>query len=284
MSQGCIMFAHNGDIDYGSQAVLAAKLAICQLSVPVSLITDQQTLDDMNSKFDQLPFDQIIIVDRPQTKNSRSLANGDQRQNISFINSNRATVYDLTPYNRTLLIDTDFLILSPSLGRFWNDANQFLITPQMIDLTYLGAESLDFNISQYSIQTLWATNIMFSKTPEVKILFDLVEYIKENYEYYAGVYEFAKQQYRNDFAFSVACHIMSAHGSDPWWSPLPSPIFIRDVNVLHQIKDRALTFLIKDYNKQDNWVLLTTENQDLHFMNKVNLLEHIDALMELTND
>jgi hypothetical protein len=284
MNKGCLLFAHDGDIDYGSQAVLAARLAIKYLAVPVSLVTDQKTLSSIKTKFDQLPFDQIIFVEKPKTTNTRSLANGDDRITIQFINSNRSTAYDLTPYDRTLIIDTDFLIQSDTLGKYWNSTEQFLITPEMIDLTYLGEKNLDFNINQFSIQTLWATNIMFSKTPEVKILFDLVEHIKNNYNYYAAIYGFPYQQYRNDFAFSIACHIISGYGIDPWWGELPSPIWIKDTDLLYRIKNRSLTFLIKDHNKKDNWVALTVKDQDIHFMNKLNLLENLDKLMEFSND
>ena len=284
MNKGCLLFAHDGDIDYGSQAVLAARLAIKYLAVPVSLVTDQETLNNIKTKFNQLPFDQIVIVEKPKHTNTRSLANGDDRVTIQFINSNRSTAYDLTPYDRTLIIDTDFLIQSDTLEKYWNSPDLFLITPEMRDLTYLGSPSKDFYISQFSIQTLWATNIMFTKCPEVKILFDLVEHIKENYNYYAVLYNFPHQQYRNDFAFSIACHIMSCYGIDKWYGELSSPILIRDSDSLCQIKNNQLTFLIKDYNKQDNWILLSTQDQDIHFMNKLNLLENLDKLMELAND
>jgi hypothetical protein len=284
MNKGCLLFAHNGDIDYGSQAVLAARLAIKHLGIPVSIITDHGTLDSMKNRFEQLPFDQIIMVEKPKTANSRTLNNGDNRINVQFINSNRSTAYDLTPYDRTLLIDTDFLIQSNTLEKYWNSPDIFLITPEMKDLTYLGNQTNDFYISQYSIQTLWATNIMFTKCDEVKILFDLVEHIKENYTYYANLYHFLHYQYRNDFAFSIACHIMSSYGIDKWYGELSSPIFIRDSDSLHRVKNNQLTFLIKDYNKQDNWVLLSTQNQDIHFMNKIDLLKNFDSLMELTHD
>jgi hypothetical protein len=284
MNKGCLLFAHDGDIDYGSQAVLAARLAIKYLAVPVSLVTDRETLSNIKTKFNQLPFDQIVIVEKPKNTNTRSLANGDDRVTIQFINSNRSTAYDLTPYDRTLIIDTDFLIQSDTLEKYWNSPDLFLITPEMRDLTYLGSPSKDFYISQFSIQTLWATNIMFTKCPEVKILFDLVEHIKENYNYYAVLYNFPHQQYRNDFAFSIACHIMSCYGIDKWYGELSSPILIRDSDSLCQIKNNQLTFLIKDYNKQDNWILLSTQDQDIHFMNKLNLLENLDKLMELAND
>jgi hypothetical protein len=283
MTQGCLLFAHDGKLDYGSQAVLAAKLAVKHLAVPVSLVTDQTTLDNIHRSFDQLPFDQIILVDKPKADNKRYLSNGDDSEIVEFINSNRSTAYSLTPYDRTLLLDTDFLILSNSLSRFWNDASDFLITVQMIDLTYLGHNQRHSKLSQYSIDMLWATNIMFTKNEQTKLIFDLVEHIKEHYHYYGRLYDFDSTQYRNDFAFSVACHILGGHGSEKCYSELPSPIFIRDVDQLINVNADQLTFLLKDYNIPDNYNLLKTVGQDVHMMNKRCLLDNLDRLMELAN-
>lgn len=275
MTQGCLLFAHNGAIDYGSQAVLAARLAIKHLGVPVSLVTDQATLDSISLP---LPFDKIILTPKPNTTNWRYLSNGDTSESVEFINSNRASAYDLTPYDRTLLIDTDFLILSNTLNKYWNDASDFLITDRMIDLTYLGQAQTDYVISPYSINMLWATNIMFTKNHNTQLIFDMVEHVKDNYLYYSRLYDFSPIQYRNDFAFSIACHTLGNYGI------LPSPIFIRDVDLLVKIDKTQLLFLLKDYNKQDNYLLLKTQGQDIHFMNKRNLLDNLDSLLELAND
>lgn len=275
MTKGCLLFAHNGVIDYGSQAVLAARLAIKHLGVPVSLVTDQETLDSIRLP---LPFDKVILTSKPDTTNWRYLSNGASSEIVEFINSNRSSAYDLTPYDRTLLIDTDFLIMSDTLNKYWDDADDFLITDRMVDLTYLGQDQTDYVISSYSINMLWATNIMFTKNDRTRLIFDLVDYIKDNYLYYSQLYDFPVTQYRNDFAFSIACHMLGAYGT------LPSPIFIRDVDSLIKVDQDRLLFMLKDYNKQDNYLLLRTQRQDIHLMNKRNLLDNFDALMELAND
>lgn len=277
MTRGCLMYAHDGDIDYGSQAVLAAKLAIKNLKIPVSLITDKITLDNLKSKFDLLPFDHIIQVERPNNNNRRSL----DGKSVQFINTNRASAWDLTPYKRTLLIDTDFLIFSDILNNYWNTQFDFLITPGMHEL--LENKNLnDYQLNPYTIDMLWATNILFSKTSETKILFELVEHIRSNYHYYAGIYQFNPYQFRNDHAFSVACHIMGSHGLEQWHGKLPIPLLFKDTDLIVDVKPTGqITFLID--NLASCYVARSID-QDIHIMNKNSLLDNLDQILELAND
>lgn len=269
MNKGCLLFAHDGSIDYGSQAVLAARLAIKHLGVPVSLVTDKQTLVNINTNFDHLPFDQIFEVDKPSNKNKRMLGG----ETLDFINGNRNTAWHLTPYDRTLIIDTDFLIFSNTLNKYWELPEEFLICAGMIN--YRDPEH--YLISKYSIPMLWATNIMFTKSAETKILFDLVDYIKQEYLYYSGLYEYDPRQFRNDFAFSIACHIMSAHGLEQWHGELPSPIMYKDTDLLIKNDNGKFVFLIDGATKY----LTKCHGQDIHMMNKRDILKNLDTLLEL---
>ena len=281
MTRGCVIFAHNGDIDYGSQAVLSAKLAIKYLKVPVSLISDAQTILDTQSKFGVLPFDRIIEVPAPIKNNQRRL-NGEIKE---FNNGNRSSVWNLTPYDRTLVIDSDFLIFSDELSKYWDDPCEFLITPGMMNLQESTIAATEYPISPYSINMLWATNIMFTKNSSTKILFDLVEYIRQEYRYYAELYDFDRSQYRNDFAFSIACHIMSAHGLDQWQGDLPIPLFFLDTAEIIDIKENGqITFLSKDLTKLNNYLVIRSKDQDVHIMNKQSILDNIDRLLELADD
>jgi hypothetical protein len=269
MKCGCLLFAHDGSIDYGSQAVLAARLAIKHLQVPVSLVSDAGTISAIKANFDQLPFEHIIEVPKPDTTNKRTLGS----ETLDFINGNRNTAWVLTPYERTLIIDTDFLIFSDKLNQYWKLPEDFLICGGMINFR----EPEEYLVSKYSIPMLWATNIMFSKTAETKILFDLVDYIKQEYKYFAGLYEFDDKQYRNDFAFSVACHILSAYGLDDWHGLLPSPILYKDTDHLIKIDKDHFVFLLEGHRKY----LMKSQGQDIHMMNKRDILNNLDSLLEL---
>jgi hypothetical protein len=283
MNKGCLIFAHNGTIDYGSQAVLAAKLANKHLGVPVSIVTDAETVADLHSKFETLPFDQIIIIDKPTVTNYRYLTNGitDQRHLLEFNNGNRNSAYELTPYDRTLLIDSDFLIFSDTLNQYWDDPKDFLITPGMFNPHEGKFGPKDYFLNPVTINMLWATNIMFSKTPEVKILFELIDHIREEYVYYSNLYEFSSDKFRNDFAFSVACHIMGAHGLDPWHGELPVPILYDDCSEFLTINQDQLTFISKDQTRLDTYLLTLCKGRDVHVLNKFSILENLEKLLEL---
>lgn len=277
MKCGCLIFAHDGTLDYGSQAVLAARLAKKHLRVPVSLISDRDTIASIQQNFTNLPFEHIIEIPKPTVTNIRFMGG----KTLDFINSSRSSAYDLTPYDRTLLIDSDFLIFSDQLGKFWDLEQDFLITPGMLEITK-NINPAGYRISPNTIEMLWATNIMFSKTPEVKLIFDLVEYIKQEYEYFSHLYEFDAVQFRNDYAFSIACHILSGHGCDPVHGTLPIPVFYIDKDRIVDIQSNdQITFLV---DNSSNPIVSKCQGQDVHIMNKRDLLDHLDRLMELANE
>jgi hypothetical protein len=267
MNQGCCIFAFDGDIAYGLQAVLAAGLVNKHLNIPVSLVTDKITLE----KIDPSNFDQIIVTEIEDTGNSRVLSG----KQIAFKNINRNRIYDLTPYDRTLLIDSDFLVFSNRLKEYLDSDYDFMICENMKDLCPNRPGS-SVSFSPQSLHMLWATNIIFNKTPENKILFDLVDHIRENWAWYGTLYQFDTRRFRNDYAFTVACHVMGGFGAEKYYTALPSPILFNDRDSLLKITDTGLTWAVSDQN-----ILVKTTNQDIHMMNKIELLEKIDALVNL---
>lgn len=275
MKQGCLIFAYNGQLDYGSQAILAAKLVIKNLNLPVSLVTDQATLLSLS---DSAVFEHIIIQENVGA-NKRNLHNGPEISNqIDFKNSNRSSAYELSPYDRTLVIDSDFLVLSNVLRPYLDCDHDFLICSGMKDM-YPNRPGSNVLLNPSSIPMLWATAMVFNKTPEVNTLFQLVDHIKENWNYYSALYKFNAERFRNDYAFSVACHLMGGFGVDKFYIDLPAPILFTDKDKLIKVSnDGSLTVLLS-FNKD---LLVRTYNQDIHMMNKYDILVNIDQLTELT--
>ena len=274
MNQGCCIFAYDGDIAYGTQAALSARLVKKYLNIPVSLITDEDT----SKRVDHSIFDQIIITEIEDTGNSRMLSG----EAIAFKNTNRNKIYDLTPYDRTLLIDSDFLVFSNRLKDYLDSGYNFMICENMKDLCPNRPGS-KVTFGPASLRMLWATNIIFNKTPENKILFDLVEHIRENWEWYGVLYHFDTRRFRNDYAFTVACHIMGGFGADQYYIALPSPILFNDQDSLvskkaveKTIAKKDLTWIVGEQN-----ILVKTQNQDIHMMNKLDLLKKIDTFLNL---
>ena len=285
MTQGIILYAHNNrTVDYALMAVIAGGLAKKNLQVPVSLITDASTIAWMKESniFNQAEglFDHIITVERPATDNQRRLHDGQTGQMIPFINTNRNTAWELTPYDRTLLIDSDFFILSNSLGEYWDvDADVMLgnAINDIYDDSRVGY--LDRHVSDTGVKMYWATTVMFSKNANAKLFFDTVNYVKENYSQFADVFRFDSRQFRNDIAFSVAKHILDGYQQYDALS-LPPVLSSLDKDILHGVNGNTLTFLV-DYKLINSYCAASISNIDIHIMNKQSVIRNKQALLEL---
>jgi hypothetical protein len=286
MTQGALIFAHNSrKIDYALLALISGGLAKKNLNIPVSLITDPTTIDWMKESniFEKSTkiFDQIIITAKPETNNTRKLHDGIETQIVPFVNTNRSDVWDLTPYNRTLLLDSDFLIFSDRLNEYWEVNEDILIADAMNDICDNDRAGYhDKYISDTGIHMFWATTVMFTKNEKSKSFFKLVDYIRDHYQYYADLFRFDPRQYRNDIAFSVAKHIIN--GFETIKSPsLPSLLTAIDRDMLSSVdQDGKLTLLISPM-LDEKFVLASITNTDLHIMNKQSIIRNAESLLRL---
>lgn len=284
MKTGVIIFAYNSrKVDYSLMALISGGLAKKNLNVPVSLITDQSTVDWISEsgnleKFKTI-FENIILTERPTAENYRNLNDGDLADNVPFVNANRYSVWSLTPYDRTLLIDSDYFIFSDRLKFFLAADNELMISRAMADLGENRIGTLDRYVSDTGPNLYWATNVIFTKNEKTKIFFDLVDYIKENYNYYSELFRFYPKPYRNDIAFSIAKHMLDGFATDLNDS-LPSIITTIDKDILSDVSDQGkLTFLINQ--GPNEYTAISIKNIDVHIMNKQSIIRHSDSLMRL---
>jgi hypothetical protein len=285
MTRGVLIFAHNSpDIDYGLMAIIAGGLAKKNLNVPVSLVTDLGTVNwleesGMISKAREI-FDRIIEVDRPYTKNVRNLHDGFESKIIPFVNTNRYSVWELSPYDQTLLIDSDYLVFSNVLNEYWSVDAPVMMAQSMTDLTGDRSGILDNRVSETGVHMFWATTVMFNKSAESKFFFKLVDFVKDNYVYYADLFRFNPKQFRNDIAFSVAKHIMNGFETEFAYT-LPSILTVFDKDILHTVENNRLTFLVSQPQDVSAFWAATTKGVDVHIMNKQSIIRNADRLLEL---
>jgi hypothetical protein len=252
MNNGVVIFGHNSkDIDYVKLANVSAKLVVANLKVPVTLITDSESLSTTVSTLKHI--DNLVVLDRPATNNTRMLLGSI----TEFINTNRYVAYTHSPYDRTLLIDSDLLILSNKLGAYWESSQEFLITGGMnvLDGTLSDREK---KLSPTTIPMRWATAIMFSKTNYVETIFKTVKYIQDNWFYFIDLYNMPPCNFRNDYAFTIANHIVN--GFVPTDNFLPSPLMT--------LEHQSLETLSTDQAIIDGTVI----QSDVHVMNKYSIL------------
>ena len=96
--------------------------------------------------------------------------------------------YELSPYEETILIDSDYLILDDSLLKLFATNFDYRLmhynrTPSGPSLEMMGNTSLPF---------VWATIVLFRKTLRAKLFFSLVGRIQRNYNYYRMLYIYVK--------------------------------------------------------------------------------------------
>jgi hypothetical protein len=287
MKNGALIFAHNNrDVDYALMSLISGGLAKKHLGIPVTLVTDDTTVAWMKKSniYDRSVeiFENIIIVKKPVTENQRRLWDGiELNKVVPFVNSNRASAYDLTPYDRTLLLDSDFLIFSDRLNEYWDSEDDVLIADSMNDI--YGASRVGYHdkyISDTGIHMFWATTVMFTKNEYSREFFNLVNFVRLNYQYYGDLFRFNTQQYRNDIAFSIAKHIMNGFETDRI-SALPPLLTTIDKDILHSVDTNGkLTFLVSPM-LDSNMCAAAIKNTDVHVMNKQSLVRNADALLEL---
>lgn len=287
MNVGALIFAHNNrDIDYALMSLISAGLAKKHLNIPVTLVSDDTTIAWMKqsgiyNKAVEV-FDQIIKVDKPTTTNTRRLHDGvENTKTVPFVNSNRSGAWDLTPYDRTLLLDCDYFIFSDRLSEYFSVDEDVLISTAINDIygsTRVGYH--DRYVSDTGVQLYWATNVIFTKNERSKSFFDMVTYVKDNYEYYSDLFRFDPRQYRNDISFSVAKHILSGFETESKLE-LPPVLTAIDKDILHSVDSSGkLTFLITP-TLNSNYCAAAIRNQDIHIMNKQSVVRHAAALLEL---
>ena len=284
MKKGILIFAHNSrDIDYALMSLISAKFAKTNLQVPVSLVVDKFTVEWMQTsniyELSQEIFDKIIEIEKPVTQNIRVLNDGYTSKTVPFINSNRASVWDLTPYDRTLLIDSDFLIMSNRLNEYWDADTNVMLSPSMQDVRGDRKGILDSWVSETGIPLYWATTVMFTKNNESKIFFDLVDVIRTNYNYFADLFRFNPKQYRNDIAFSIAKHMLN--GFDTGSENLPPILTLLDKDLIHSVGKNQLRVYLNDSMSEDQVVVASIKDLDVHVMNKQSIIRNAKEFLEI---
>jgi hypothetical protein len=278
MTKGVILFASNNSMtNYLKQANWLASRIRSYLDLPTTLITD----DDVKNKFPEYTanFDQIINVDSLKSvyANRRYHDGSIANRMLPFNNGNRALAYELTPYDETIVMDTDFIVSNNLLNYCFKQSADFLIYDTA---THLGTytDSSEFkNISDTSVKFYWATVFFFRKTEENKIFFDLIKHIQDNYLHYRSVYQFKSNIFRNDFAFSIAIHIMNGYQSGNFAGKLPGKhYYIIDKDVLHKLKNDEFTVMVEKPNRLGEYTLVKIKGSNLHVMNKFSLERCID--------
>jgi hypothetical protein len=138
----------------------------------------------------------------------------------------------------------------------------------------------DRYISDTGVHMFWATTVMFTKNKNGKRFFDLVNYVRENYQYYGDLFRFDTRQYRNDIAFSVANHILYGFETDKKIS-LPRLLTAIDKDVLHSVDAAGKLIFLINTNLNNKFCAAAINGIDVHIMNKESIVRNAESLLRL---
>ena len=246
-------------------AVATAKRINHFLDMPVTVVTDINSISDSTYEFDK-----TLLVE-PDKSNNRDWG--------MWINKGRYQAYKLSPYDETLLLDTDYMVNSNKILDIFNYYDDFCCHNKTSFLMQPGLPQEVLSV--YSFETLWATVVTFKKSNRAKQIFECLEMVQKNFNHYADLHGFIGGTYRNDYALTLALRIANGHSTlkqdfIPW-----DLVHLGQKNV-HIYRNDESKFNTEYTVMYDNWQrgkikkeYTTIKDMDFHVMNKINFMELI---------
>ena len=202
MTTGALIFAFNNEkTDYVRMASWSAERIRHFLKIPVAVVTDS-TDTELHKRFE------TVICVAAQTGGSRYF--DDYADSVSWHNAGRTDAYSLSPFDQTLVLDSDYVVCGTQLNTVLNAPQDFMAFRNAYNLADPDAEFMS-TFGRNRFPMWWATVMMFRKSNTAQYIFESMTMIKQNWQHYRALYGITEKTYRNDYALSIALGIVSGH-------------------------------------------------------------------------
>jgi len=261
--KGVLVYAFNNDvIDYFKQATWCADRVVRYLGLPVTIVTDEASLAQRSCSHN-------VVFDSPILGGNRIYDRRKNNQPNQWFNVNRIHSYDLSPYDQTVVLDSDYVVCGDRLNLLFD--SPFDVTAMKYAYDVTGRDQLSsyqFISTPRGLHHFWATVMYFRKVPIAQDFFQLLRMINNNYKHYARQYKMHTKPYRNDHAVSIALNTLYGHMEQniptiPW----------KMANALGDVDIQQLDHNVFDltYDKSSRQYRVRLAGEDFHFMNKISL-------------
>jgi hypothetical protein len=244
MTTGAVIFARNNEqIDYEAMAQWSAKNIERHLGIPTHIITDDAPNDNARHFIDV--------------------------GNVTWHNHNRMDAYRLSPWDRTLVLDADYVVATNQLQSVLDVDQDFLAHRWAYDVT--GKNNFD-GLKYFGNNCMpmwWATVMMFRRSHHAELIFDSMQMIRDNWTHYRNLYKNTNATYRNDHALSIALGIVNGHTINHAGIPWKLASLTPEHQLTQLDQDRYRVDFVNTENKPQ-WIELC---QDFHAMGKQQLGE-----------
>jgi hypothetical protein len=289
--RGVCMFAYNNNqLDYIKYAHFAAHYVKQNMKNNTTcLVTDTGSYawlkESISTELHAACFDTVVVHDIVHASNSRKHFDSPWTEfNAQFNNKNKDDIFSLSPFEKTLLIDTDYFIQ--------NNFYDYIFETDIPVSLHRNARYLEHQLPYLNEQTLneagihhwWSTVVYFDKSQESKIFFDLWEHVKDNWDYYHLLYQFPPGLFRTDFCVSIAAHILNGFNNNNYLHDFAGVPLINmdqkdDVVEIKSLND----WILLSHNRKEPWknILTRIVKDNIHVMNKRSLDRHTETIFKM---
>jgi len=270
MSRGVLIFAFNNTkLNYFKQATWVADRVEKFLGLPTTIVTDEASVSETKHN---------VVFKKAMALSLRNYDAFKEDQIDYWYNVNRFQSFDVSPYDETIVIDSDYIVNSDQLNLLFDSPYDFLCHRAVYDVANKAGLNAYQMFGTTPFPHYWATVLFFRKSDHSKFMFNLIAMIKDNYQLYSKVYGFSLSPFRNDYAVSIALSIAHGHRLDsipsiPWLLPTATT----DINVT-QINDTEFELRYEKWSRNKQRKMQSViKGQDFHCLNKVAMERLIDA-------
>ena len=196
MNRGIVVLAQNSKkINYVLQAcLLAMSLKVTNPDEKISIITNNRVPKDYKPLFDK-------IIRIPW---------GDAAVKSDWKVENRWKIYHVTPYDETIVLDTDMLVLQ-NIESWWNFLSKYDLYFTSRVETYRGETVVsDYYRKTFTVNklpNLYSGLYYFKKCNKSYEFFKWVELVTNNWEMFYG--KFTPKNYNNWLSFDITAAIVT---------------------------------------------------------------------------
>jgi hypothetical protein len=204
-----------------------------------------------------------------------------------FNNSNKHKIYEYSPFEKTLLLDIDYIIKSDSLLKYFDSEHGVCMFDNALTLrNELPADRERF-LYDAGVKMWWSTVVYFDRSEFSEMFFNTWAHIADNYEFYQYLYNFPSKLFRTDYCVSIAVHILSGMtGNHDMLGNFDNTSMYNMSQKDDIIETDDLTdWIFLAHSPREQWknILVRSQN-DIHVMNKRALGRALPVLMEKFDD
>lgn len=254
LSHGLAMFCYDSEFSYSDLCNFNIAQIKKFLTDNITVYTDSDTAKNIKDTSIH-----VRITEKPKG-NQRVF--GNKNRWIDWHNTNRISILENPPYEKTVVIDTDYFIYSDRVKTLFDSSYDFLCYNNSKELS--GTYKADKEkIGETGIPFCWATVMLVTRSKFCKDLFKMMNHIKQHYNYYCGLFRINSSVFRNDFVLSIALHYLN--GRYKTNKTIPGSLIC--------LNDTAEVFLSDDkirYKYEENNQIFEQQikNLDVHILNK----------------